>query len=292
MQSILPKYLYGILGNPLGHSMSPALHNQAFTWLGYPAAYFSWEKSGEELENFFRAVRSLPVSGLSVTIPHKESVIPFLDVLCPRAERAGAVNTVFWRDGRLMGDNSDVAGFLAPLRKYPRLPGSAIILGAGGVCRAALAGLRELGIGDITVAARNPGKTNALAKDFDCTVIPWDLREREAAEMGSALIINATPLGMRGSGQSQSPVSEAFWRKIAESGRDNLAYDLVYSPVSTVFLKQATAAGVKGITGLDFFVAQAIEQLRLWTEKPLPDDMASECRVLVVKLLGEQQGFV
>ena len=283
MQTPVPQFLYGILGTPLGHSLSPRLHNRAFRLLHHAGAYFAWEKTASELEAFFRAVRSLPISGLSVTLPHKEAVIPFLDGLCPRAERAGAVNTVFWREGRLLGDNTDVGGFLAPLKKRPNLPQAALILGAGGVCRAALAGLRELDIPRIIVAARDPSKARQLAQDFHCSVIPWEERETSALAMRPLLIINATPLGMSGAGQERSPVPENLWATLAAGGKggDSLAYDLVYSPPRTLFLSQAEARGIPVLNGLDFFVSQAAEQLRLWTGRALPDNMEEEIRQIV-----------
>lgn len=281
-----PKFLYGILGKPLGHSLSPLLHNWAFRELGHPGAYFAWEKSQEELDAFFEAARRLPIAGLSVTIPHKEAVIPFLDALCPRAARAGAVNTVFWSEGRLMGDNTDVGGFLSPLQQRSSLPPRALILGAGGVCRAALAGLQELGMESVTVAARNPDKAQGLARDFNCGVIPWDEREAKALDAAPLLLINATPLGMQGAAQSESPLPEGAWRGIAERG-GSAAYDLVYSPSNTVFLAHARAAGVAALDGLDFFVSQAVQQLKLWTEKPLPDNMEKELRDMAEKAIKQ-----
>lgn len=307
---LLPRRLYGILGRPLGHSLSPLLHNWAFAGVGHPGVYFAWEKSREELPDFFSAVRTLPVAGLSVTIPHKQSVIEFLDALSPRAQSVGAVNTVYWRDNLLLGDNTDVAGFLAPLAGKAasvgphtpvadanssqhsgaglagcekKLPDKALLLGGGGVSRAALAGLRELGIGDITVAVRSPEKARALEEDFRCAVIPWQQREEAALDLGPLLIINATPLGMRGENEGKSPLPDSFWESLAQkNGPEScMAYELIYSPVETPFVCQARAAGCRTLDGLSFFMAQAGEQFRLWTGSAWPSAMVAEARCLV-----------
>lgn len=273
-----PRRLFGILGSPLGHSVSPALHTWGFARAAYPGAYFAWEKNAEDLPEFFRAVRSLPIDGLSVTIPHKEAVLPYLDALAPRAQAVGAANTLYWRDGRLIGDNTDVAGFLAPLQSRPPFA-SALVLGAGGVCRAALAGLRELGAGRITVAARRPEKAGDLAARFSCAVIGWQDISALLAEATPDIVINATPLGMRGAHAAQSPLDNAHWQTLAAGGqkakRLSLTYDLVYTPEQTPFLLQAAAHGLPTQGGLDFFVAQGLMQFSLWTQTELPADEAA-----------------
>jgi shikimate dehydrogenase len=159
--------LYGILGKPVGHSLSPAFHNRAFALKGVPGVYCAWEKQEEELPDFFHAVRTLPIAGLSVTIPYKRKVAPFLDELTDRARPAGAVNTVFRRNGRLVGGNTDVDGVRIPLeRRAGPLPRDALILGAGGAARAVLAGLAELGLTRVAVAARDRSKAEELVSAF------------------------------------------------------------------------------------------------------------------------------
>jgi shikimate dehydrogenase len=283
MNRPLPRHLLGILGKPLGHSLSPRLHNWAFERLGFPAAYYAWEKDAEALSDFFVAVRTLPIAGLSVTIPHKRAVIPFLDGLSERAQSVGAVNTVFHADGKLLGENTDVAGFLAPLtRLADNLPQSALILGGGGVCRASLAALRELAIPTIVVAVRNVEKAQPLAADFGCTLIPWDEREAWATAMAPLLLINATPLGMTGENEALSPASQALWPRLAERPEGkSLAYDLVYAPAVTLFQREALAGGVAAIGGMAFFVAQAMEQLRLWTGEAVPENVVEQAKKLI-----------
>lgn len=267
-----PERLYGILGLPLGHSLSPALHNWGFARTGFPGAYFSWEKRSDQLPDFFQSVRSLPVEGLSITIPHKQSVIPFLDELTPRAQAVGAVNTMFRRNNKLVGDNTDVAGFLAPLRALPRFS-RAVVLGAGGACRAVLAGLAELGVNDIHVAARTPDKAAPLVQDFACRLVPWEERRNVLPHTAPILLINTTPLGMQGRYEDESPLSEDAF---ALPPKGSAVYDLVYSPQNTLFLQHAAAHGLTVLDGLGFFLAQGIEQFRLWTGLALPDDPVRE----------------
>lgn len=268
-----PSALYGIIGHPLGHTMSPPLHNWAFARLGIPGEYRAFPTPPEELADFMRRMRETPIAGASVTIPHKIAVLPFLDGVSDRVRAVGAANTLYWAEGRLLGENTDVAGFTAPLKALPAIPGSALVLGAGGAARAVLAGLAELGVADTAVTARDPAKSSALAAEFGVRALPWE--ERAAARAG--LVVNATPLGMLGERQHVSPLPED-----ADPDPDQIAYDLVYNPVRTRFLARAEAAGCRTIDGLEMFLHQAAEQFRLWTGAVF--DMA-EARTLVLNLL-------
>jgi shikimate dehydrogenase len=209
-----------------------------------------------------------------VTIPHKEAAGLFLDALTPRARAVGAVNTVFWRKGLLTGDNTDVAGFLAPLSgREEKTPRSALVLGAGGACRAVLAGLRELGLARVSVACRSREKGAALADEFSCSPVPWEDRAEALAAMGSALVVNATPLGMRGCHENESPLPQSALSALARSARKDevpLVYDLVYTPRNTRLLTEARREGLQALSGLDFFIAQGLAQFRLWTGIALP----------------------
>jgi shikimate dehydrogenase len=271
-----PKHLFGILGNPLGHSLSPLLHTWAFARMKYPGAYFSWEKTPKQLADVLGAVRALPVAGASVTIPHKQAIMPFLDAVSARAQAAGAVNTLYWQNGALTGDNTDVPGFLAPLGPAP-IP-AAMVLGAGGAARAVLAALAERGTPRAIVAARDMRKAAALADDFACRLIAWEDRVAALADLGSGLVVNATPLGMLGPRCDASPLPPHAWPR----DRDLLAYDLVYNPQRTRFLEDAAASGARTQDGLGLFVAQAMEQFHLWTGMTPPKD---EARAVVLDAL-------
>lgn len=275
MHSTPPEQLYGIVGHPLGHSLSPALHTWNFHRLGLPAVYLRWDIPPQGLEHFVTAVRTLPIAGASVTIPHKEAVIPLLDGLTPAAGRMGAVNTLFWQEGRLLGDNTDARGFMAPLlgRRFQ----SALVLGAGGAARAVLAGLQDLEVAEIHLANRSQARAALLAADFGCKVLPWEERTKTQCD----IVINTTPLGMQGRDLSESPWPDEEFRP------GQLAYDLVYNPLRTRFLTAAAAAGCEVVDGLAMFLGQAAEQCRIWTNKELPSLQARE---FLAQLLERPQG--
>ena len=250
--------LYGIVGHPLGHSLSPVLHNAGFARVGWPGSYHVWPVAPERLGDFVSAVRLLPVHGASVTIPHKEAVLPLLDHVTPRARRVGAVNTLYWESDALCGDNTDVLGFLAPLCGQPAAR-QALVLGAGGAARGALEALREHGVARVGITNRNAAKAQALAREFGAECIPWE----ERADTGADMIINATPLGMHGARQEETPLPlEGF----VGAG---LAYDLVYNPLETRLLREARSAGWRVQDGLDMLVAQGLAQFALWTGQAL-----------------------
>lgn len=287
-----PRHLYGIVGSPVGHSISPALHTWGYARCGHPGAYFAFDKTPGELPEFLRAARSLPIEGLSVTIPHKESVIPFLDGLTERARAVGAVNTLFWGDGGLTGDNTDVHGFASPLTDgsparepgLPPLPARALVLGAGGACRAVLAGLARLGVCSIHLCARNPEKAAALAKAFACTPLAWDEREKALAGLSPCLVVNTTPLGMRGKNAGLCPLSPSAFESVADPG-GCIVYDIVYTPRETPLLRLAKQYGIPAVDGLPFLVAQGIEQFRIWTGQRL--DFAEALAFMEQKLHTE-----
>ncbi|MDR2489397.1 MAG: shikimate dehydrogenase [Desulfovibrio sp.] len=264
--------LFGIIGHPLAHSMSPALHNWAFSRAGIAGFYMAWPLQPEKLPAFFDAARALPVRGGNITLPHKVTSMALLDGLSPRAQRVGAINTFYWDDACLCGDNTDVAGFLDPLAHRRIL--SALVLGAGGASRAVLAGLKELEVPDIGVSNRTAGKAETLAEEFGVHHVPWDDRTSSGADC----IINATTQGMAGEGVDNTPLPARAFR-----GK-GLAYDIVYNPLETRFLREAGVAGWDTQDGLAMFVGQARESFRLWhRDKDMP---AREAAALVKRLLA------
>ena len=257
---LLPSRLFGIIGHPLGHSLSPLLHNWGFGHFGLPGVYMAWPVESGRVADFVTAVRVLGIEGVSVTIPHKAAVMGLLDDMTDRARAVGAVNTLFWRDGKLWGENTDVAGFVAPLREMGDVPGTALVLGGGGAARAAVTGLTELGVPEIYVSNRTAAKAGALARDFGVQDAPWEKR----GEYAGGLVVNATPLGMLGKNEGLSPLPPG------SLGEGAVAYDLVYNPHETRFLMDAAAAGARTVPGLEMFFGQAVEQFRLWTGLELP----------------------
>ncbi len=268
--------LYGVIGDPVSHSLSPLLHNTAFRAWGLPAALLPWRIAKDDLPDFVRAFRLLRMAGACVTLPHKEAILPLADRLTPLAERVGAVNTLYWDGPDLIGHNTDAEGFLAPLLRRPSLPSSpyrsALILGAGGAARAALSGLLALpGLESIQVAARRVEQAEALiaavrpARETQGTpprvaALPWARRH-----IAADLIVNTTPVGLSSGADGQASPLDAFPPATPAS----LAYDVIYH--ATPFLDAARAAGWQALDGRAMFLAQADAQFILWTGFPLPE---------------------
>jgi len=255
----------GLVGRPVGHSLSPRMHNAALGALGLGAVYLPFEVA--DLEGFVRRLvrprtRGLgwPLRGFSVTAPHKSAVIPLLDWVEPRALEVGAVNTVVVEGEELRGHNTDAAAALAPLEGALALGGARVaVLGAGGAARAVLWALRERGARAV-VFARDEARGRALASEFGA----------EAAALGGAsfggfeAVVNTTPLGTAGPAADETPAAAAQLRGVG------VAYDLVYNPAETRFLREAREAGCATAGGLSMLVAQAAGQFKLWTGLDAP----------------------
>lgn len=253
-----PQFILGIVGSPLGHSLSPLLFTWALEQYKLPGVYLRWELHPECLRDFIIAVRALDVRGVSVTIPHKEKVLYYLDGITAISGRVGAVNTLYWDEGKLLGENTDIVGFMEPLEGSS--VSSALVLGAGGAARAALAGLRDLGVPSIGITNRSESRASILASDFGAEVVPWERR----TEAEARLLVNTTPLGMHGDLEDGSPWPTKGFRK------GQIAYDFVYNPLRTKFLRDAKDSGCQTIDGLEMFLGQAAAQFKLWTGKELP----------------------
>lgn len=258
----------GIIGKPVSHSASPAMHNAAFQALGLDWVYLPIEV--DDPVQFFRrmvkpASREIDwnLRGLSVTLPHKTSIIDSLDVIDITAQKIGAVNTVVIEDGQLKGYNTDAHGAIEPLTKVCQLESeSCAVLGAGGAARAVVYGLIEQGA-HVTIFARDTKKAETLSESFNVPVLPIDELESSEAQ----IVINTTPVGMRGHSENKKPVLRS-----SLAGR-RIAYDLVYNPLDTQFLKEARAEGCQTISGIDMLVSQAALQFQLWTGQRPPLDL-------------------
>ena len=259
--------LTGVMGWPVGHSVSPAMHNAAFAAVRLPWVYVPLPVSPEHVGEAVRGLVALGFVGANVTVPHKEAVIPFLDRLTPAAKVIGAVNTILVdSDGHLTGDNTDAAGFLAALQEEGVEAGEhkPLVLGAGGAARAIAYALSRAGVEPVIIAARNSAKAQRLAaelqaatgKAFVARQLPGDLAE---LAQESDLIVNATSAGM-------APQAAASpWPEEVPLRRAMVVYDLVYTPAETLFLHQARAAGARTIGGLGMLVHQGAAAFRLWT---------------------------
>jgi len=262
--------LYAVVGWPVGHSLSPIMHNAAFAAAGINAVYLAFPV--RNIAGCMAGVRALAIRGLSVTIPHKSAVIPHLDALDEWATEIGAVNTVVNRDGRLIGYNTDAAGALKALEERISLAGRrCVILGAGGAARAIAFAVRDK-VAALTVANRSPGRGRALAQSLGCSFISLD----ELKGVQADLLIQTTPVGMA-PGDRACPVPE----QILKEGM--AVMDIIYNPLETKLLAMARSRGCVTITGLSMFIHQGGEQFRLWTggEPPIPAMTRAVLEVLV-----------
>ncbi len=275
---ISPK-LYSVIGKPIAHSLSPALHTTAFRHHNIPGILMPWQLETEELAPFVEAMRLLDIQGSCITIPHKEDIIPLLDGITDRAKKVGAVNTIYRHDGKLLGENTDVPGFLAPLSANPPRPDARIlILGSGGAARSVVVGLQELGLKDISITNINPPSAERLSAEFNLKLIPW----AERLDAGADFVINTTPQGMKGRYVDDNPFPSSGF-----AGKKGIAYDLIYIPFKTRFLQEAEDAGWTTIGGLDMFLAQANQQFLIWTGKHIPD-IANQLVIDILKKRAEE----
>lgn len=264
----------GLLGFPLGHSLSPAMHSAALAALGLAGwRYEALPTPPEHLAAAVGALRSGDFAGVNVTVPYKEAVLPLLDVLTPVAQAIGAVNTVVvQREAggpvRLLGHNTDAAGLLADLRHLEvRVERKRVmILGAGGSARAAVAACSGVGA-QVRVVARRREQAEALEAVGRVEFFPWTRLGLMQASENCRLILNCTPLGM----QPQTDASP--WLETVSWPPRAFAYDLVYNPPETLFVQQARRAGLRAATGLGMLVEQGALALEQWTGRAAPRDV-------------------
>lgn len=262
---------FGILGWPVGHSLSPKMHMAAFKAAGYDNYnYIPIPVQSGRLMLAVDGLKGLNFRGANVTIPHKTMIIKYLDAVDADALIIGAVNTIVNDGGIMTGYNTDVTGFLAALAEAEFMPDecNAVILGAGGAARAVLWGLCKRKAGSITLGVRNPFKARVLADDFSIygtvEVMDWTSDEFREAMQAADLLINTTPLGMYPKIDEMPPVDF----KLLPEGA--LVYDIVYNPAKTKFLKTAESLGYPTLNGLSMLLLQGRESYRLFTGE-LPD---------------------
>lgn len=261
----------GVIGNPVGHSLSPAIHNAAFRTLGLNFVYLAWQV--EAIGDAVKGLRALGnFRGASVTIPHKVAVIPFLDQVETTAQRIGAINTIVAGKGTLTGYNTDATGARMALKAGGvALTGRHIvILGSGGAARAiAFALAAESGVEKLTLLGIEDAERIRLAQDIrsTATVTVEDSYLDESALRrvlpAAQILIHCTPVGM-------SPKAEATCVPGSLLHPDLAVMDIVYNPRETRLLREAGLAGCKTISGLDMFLNQAVAQFELWTDQPAP----------------------
>ena len=249
--------LYGVIGNPVRHSLSPILHNAAFSATSLNAVYLAFETG--DIEECIKGIRALGIKGASITIPFKTTVMPFLDEIDPLAKRIGAVNTIVNDSGRLKGYNTDAFGALKALEENVKLPGmTCLIIGAGGAARAIGFMLKEQDVA-VSIVNRSRKRGEALAASLGCPFVPLD----EISGTKGGLLVQTTSVGMYPD-IDQCPVPE----NILENGM--VVMDIVYLPAETRLLNLARDRGCVIISGVDMFINQGAEQFRLWTDLDPP----------------------
>lgn len=268
--------LVGLIGWPVSHSVSPAMHNAAFAALGLDWRYIPLPVDPAlpgAVGDAVRGMRALGLRGINVTVPHKQAVLPFLDRIAPAAQAMRAVNTIIVAaDGSLTGDNTDAPGFIADLRAHGVEPAGrrVLVLGAGGSARAIVYGLAQAGAQQITVANRSVERAEHLLDDLQpflgattgaVVALPDSLAD-VAAE--STLIVNCTSLGM-------TPHADTTpWPVELPLRPDQIVYDLVYNPADTLLLQQTRAGGAHAIGGLGMLIWQGALAFKHWTGQPAP----------------------
>jgi 3-dehydroquinate dehydratase/shikimate dehydrogenase len=264
--------LFGVIANPVAHSMSPLIHNAAFWHLGMNRVYLPFLV--DDVTDFIARFRELPVKGFSVTLPHKERAMESADEIDPETRRIGALNTLVERHGKLVGTNTDRSAALGAMEHalggrqagVSPLKGKRVVLiGARGTARAVGVGLVDAGA-KVKILNRTAEKAQALADELGCE---WGPLDDLSVARDADVIINTTPIGMHPN-VDESIVPADFLRK------GMLVFDAVYNPVETKLIREARSSGCLTVTGLEMFVAQAAEQFHLFTgEKPPVDVMRS-----------------
>jgi shikimate dehydrogenase len=278
----------GVIGDPIGHTLSPAMHNAAFSQLGLDYLYVPFRVTKEQLDKAVEGIRALNIAGLNVTIPHKVAIIPMLDGLDPLAEKIGAVNTIVNHEGVLRGYNTDAEGFSHALLEHGVEPRgkNVVVLGAGGAARAIAYILAEKDA-RLTILNRQleldwaEVLAQRISDDFEkeVRVLELGFENLATALVRADILINATSVGMSPNRQ-ETPVP-------AELLKPGLVvFDAVYTPLKTRLLKEAEAAGARTIGGVDMFTWQGALSFEKWTGQPAPLDLM---RKEVIKALERHE---
>lgn len=266
--------VYAVLGDPIGHSLSPAMQNAAFAATGFPGVFVAFRVT--DIASAVTGIRGLGLGGVAVTIPHKVSIISHLDQLDPLAEAIGAVNTVVNEDGRLTGYNSDCAGAMKALLHATPVRGKRVaVIGAGGAARAVGFGIQSEK-GELIIYNRSKDRGEALAKDLDASFRPLS----EVRDLACDILVNTSSVGMHPDAES-SPIPIDFLTP------GMVVMDIVYRPLMTRLMTGARDKGCTLVDGLSMFVNQGAFQFELWTGSPAPvDRMRETVRSL---LIGEEE---
>jgi len=277
------KYSLGIIGYPLGHTLSPFMHKAVAHELGLELQYKSFEVNPKALGDFMKRFRDTSLDGINVTVPHKVAVMEFLDGLTDEAITIGAVNTIYRKDNKLIGDNTDGFGFIESLHQNARVDPSGksiFVYGAGGAARAIVTSLAGYKAKKIVIANRTYKKAEKLAvkaKELGCVV---DCISNEDSKLigsirAADIIVNSTSIGMEGVDEKELP-------GISGIGPSSLAVDIVYRPLRTKFLVKADSIGAVTLDGLWMLIHQGARSFFRWTGREFPTQLARS--VLLTRL--------
>lgn len=267
--------LLGVIGHPVEHSLSPVMHNAAIAQMGLDYVYLPLPVNPERLAVAIAGFEAIGLAGFNVTLPHKQAAMAHLSEISDIARVVGAVNTVCATERGWWGTNTDVAGFVAPLKALAKHwnQSHAVILGNGGSARAVVAGCAQLGFAAIQVVGRNPERLQAFHQSWQgsplaplMTVHPWS--DLPHLLPHAALLVNTTPIGMA----PHSNASPLTADELSALPAGAIAYDLIYTPNPTQFLHLAKNQGAIAINGLEMLVQQGAAALELWVQQPVPVD--------------------
>ncbi len=262
--------LLGVIGNPVEHSLSPAMHNAAIANLGLDYVYLPFPIAAENLKTALDGFAAIGLVGFNITIPHKQAILPLLSEITPIAQAVGAVNTVVRKDNQWLGTNTDVDGFISPLQNHDQNwnQAVAVVLGNGGAARAVVAGLTQLGISQIHLLGRNLEKLQAFRQSWENSPLKVNLQVHEWKSLPKLLsqanlLVNTTPVGMHPR-IGESPVTVEDMANLQPGA---IAYDLIYTPSPTQFLQQAQQVGAIAIDGSEMLVQQGAIALKMWLQR-------------------------
>jgi 3-dehydroquinate dehydratase/shikimate dehydrogenase len=269
--------VYGVAGDPIRSSLSPLMLNTAFRRETVNAVYLALQT--KNVDDLFKLAREIPIQGLSVTMPLKEGVIPFLERTDPLSAKIGAVNTIRrFPDGKFYGFNTDVDAIVRPLeRRLSLRDAKVLVLGAGGAARAAVFGCRDKGA-EVFILNRTPETAQKLARQAGAKTVKRDGLAKQSFDV----IINATPAGMSGNKTASILTPEELKARVV--------FDLVYNPIETPLLKMARQKGIAVITGVEMFVQQGARQFEIWTGKPAPEEEMLRVVVHALRQNAENAG--
>jgi len=259
-----------LIGNPVSHSLSPIMQNAALRYLGLDLIYLAIPCKDEDLSLVLNSLKKINCKGLNITIPHKEKVFNLCSEISPIANKLKAINTLKLNSKKeWSATNTDVEGFIYPLKTLNLTKKQSIVLGSGGAARSVIQGLIDLNLSKISVISRNKSSLGELIKNFEnqieIQVLLNDDNQAQNLIEEADLIVNTTPVGMKIAQHKMNvlPYGESFWRSLNSK---TIVYDLIYNPVPTPLLKFSAKKGCMTINGLEMLIAQGIRSISFWTD--------------------------